>query len=197
MNCLCKGFKLLALITCLIFCANAIVVAQQKQLKSAKVSRNFAKTVTKANIAFAIPDGFKEIADKGIAGPFDYGITLPGQDFEVWFKVFPQDENTPDSLYLNMGKNEAKLLSGENEYLMRNLTDDVLTDYNADAGKTYFINLPDSPVTRHYKFALLITLQKNNKGIVMAAGLTNDKGPDFFKNLNRARYCLKFKGPAS
>jgi len=194
MNPLYKRLKQLALMACLMFYTGVAVFAQQKPLKVNRFNRSFAQAAAKANLAFFIPDGFKEITDKSEAGPFNYGITLPGQDFEVWLKVSPQNENAPDSLYLDMGKNEAKALGGENGYFMRSLPSEVLDEYNADAGKTYFLNLPDSPVTKHYKFALLITLQKNHKGIVMAAGFTNDKGPDFFKNLNRARYCLKFKG---
>lgn len=194
MNLLYKHLKQFLLITGLMFCANCIVVAQQKPFKVNKWNRSFAQAAAKSNIAFFIPDGFKEITDKSVANPFDYGITLPDQNFEIWFKVSPQNESSSDSLYLDMGKNEAKALSGDNGYFMRSLPSEVLEEYNADAGKTYFLSLPDSPVTKHYKFALLITLQKNHRGIVMAAGLTNDKGPDFFKNLNRARSCLKFKG---
>lgn len=195
MDLLCKNLKQLTLMACLLFCASSMAVAQKKPLKHVKGDSNFEKAIARANIAFTMPDGFKELPGKSEYAPFDYGITLPGQEFEVWLKIFPQDDNAPDSLYLDMGKNEAKALGGENGYLIRSIPDDVLDDYNADAGKTYFINLPDSPVTKHYKFALLITLQKNNKGIVMAAGFTNDKGPDFFKNINRARYCIKFRGP--
>lgn len=195
MDSLFKQFRRILFVTCLIFYASG-VIAQQKIARSNKQQfKNFAREATEANVVFSMPEGFKEITDKSEASPFDYGITLPEQEFEIWFKVFPQKESAADSLYLEMGKNEAKTLAGENDYLVRSLPDDVLDDYNADAGKSYFINLPDSPVTRHYKYALLIILEKDNKGIIMATGLTNDKGPDFFKNLNRARNCIRFKTP--
>jgi hypothetical protein len=194
MGLLYKYLKQFTIIAGLMFCTNSIVVAQQKPFKINKWNRSFAQAAARANIAFFVPEGFKEITDRSEASPFDYGITLSEQNFEIWFKISPQKENSSDSIYLDMGKNEAKALGGENGYFMRSLPGEILEEYNADAGKTYFLSLPDSPVTKHYKFALLITLQKNHRGIVMAAGLTNDKGPDFFKNLNRARYCLKFKG---
>lgn len=197
MNFLYKQLKQFTLLACLMFCANSVVFAQQKPPKTSKWNRDFVKVAAKANIVFTIPDGFKEITDKSEANPFDYGVVLPGEGFEVWVKIFPLSDSAPDSLYLDMGKNEARMLAGENNYLTRGLPGDVLDEYNADAGISYLISLPDSPVTKHYKFAMLITLQKSHKAIVMAAGFTNDRGPDFFKNLNKVRYCLKFKGPAS
>jgi hypothetical protein len=183
------------LIPCLIFFAIS-VTAQTKGSRPGHGLRKFTKNAAMAGITFSMPEGFKELNDKSEANPFDFGMCLPGQGFEVWFKVMPKKANTPDSLYLAMGRNEAKELCRDDSYLVRGLPDEVLEDYNADVGKTYFLNLPDSPVTKHYKYALLITLQKNDKGIVMAAGFTNDKGPEFFKNLNRARNCIRFKSAA-
>ena len=49
------------------------------------------------------------------------------------------------------------------------------------------------PATKRYKYALLITLQKNHTGIILAVCFTNEKGPEFFKNLDRASSCMKFK----
>jgi hypothetical protein len=55
------------------------------------------------------------------------------------------------------------------------------------------LNLLDFPATKHYKYALLIALQRNHTGTIMAVCFTNDKGPEFFKNVDRASNCLKFK----
>lgn len=172
------------------------VFAQRKKQKQSQDLKDFTRITNQANLAFTIPDGFKEVPDKQNTQTFDYGITLPGEEFEIWFRVIPEktDESTDtDSLYIDMGKIEAQSLAGDANYFMRNMPDRVLTDYNADAGKTYLINLPDSPATKHYKYALLITLQKKKGGTVMAVCLTNDKGPDFFQNINKARTCMKFK----
>lgn len=189
-----RPFKSLLVIISLVF-LNFPVIAQAKYPRNGHELRRFSKAAAQAGITFSMPEGFKELNDNSEAHPFDFGISLPGQGFEVWFKVVPKKGSTPDSLYLDMGRNEAKELCGDDNYLVRGLPDEVLNDYNADVGKTYFLNLPDSPATKHYKYALLITLQKDDKGIVMAAGFTNDKGPEFFKNLNRARNCIKFKTP--
>lgn len=183
------------LMPCLIFLAIP-ATAQTKVSRSGHELRRFNKNAASAGITFSMPEGFKELNDRSEASPFDFAMTLPGQSFEVWLKVIPKKANTPDSLYLDMGRGEAKELCGDTNYLVRDLPDEVLEDYNADVGKTYFLNLPDSPATKHYKYALLITLQKDDKGIVMAAGFTNDKGPEFFKDLNRARNCIKFKTSA-
>lgn len=168
----------------------------QTKVKETREYRTFSKTANRASVALSMPDGFKEIEVKNDNPAFDYGITIPDQGFEIWLKVMPQTESTPDSVYLDIGKAQAKQLAGDNDYLVRGMPDRVLNDYNADAGKTYFITLPDAAASRHYKFALLITLQKSRKGTIMAVCLTNDKGPDFFRNINRARNCIKFK-PAS
>ncbi|MES2279304.1 MAG: hypothetical protein V4592_24945 [Bacteroidota bacterium] len=192
MKYLSRQFKQILLITCLVFCAGA-VMAQTKVAKDSREYKTFAKSANRASVTFSLPEGFKEQEVKSDNSAFDYGITIPDQGFEIWLKVTPQSDNTTDSLYLEMGRNEAKALAGGNNFLVRDMPDRVLTDYGADAGKTYFMNLPDSPTTKGYKFALLITLQKSHKGTIMAVCLTNDKGPDFFRNINKARNCIRFK----
>lgn len=192
MKYLSRQFKQILLITFLLFCLGHI----QAQTKATKVShalKHFGRVAGEANVTFALPDDFKELPGKYESMLFDYGITIPGQEFEIWFRVIPQKESDPDSVYLNIGRNEAKQLAGGSGYFNRTVPERVLTDYNADVGKTYFMNLPDSPETRHYKYVLLITLQKSHKGTIMAAAFTNDKGPDFFRNINKARNCIKFK----
>lgn len=169
-------------------------VAQTKTAKESREYKSFAKIAAKSNVAFTLPEGFKELPVSG-DNIFNYGMTIPEQDFEIWLKVIPQNDNTSDSLYVEMGRTEAKALAGDGHFYTHGMPERVLTDYNADAGRTYLINLPDSPATKHYKYALLITLQKNNKGTIMALCMTNDKGPDFFKNISRARNCIRFKSP--
>jgi hypothetical protein len=186
-----RQFKQILLITFLLFCTRA-AMAQTKLPKPSHEYKSFARVANKANVAFLVPDGFKELP-KNDGLPFEYGITIPDEGFEIWFKVIPQTDDTPDSLYLDAGKTEAKALAGENDYMVRNMPDRVLNDYGADAGKTYLLNLPDTPATKHYKYALLITLQKSHKGTIMAVAFTNDKGPDFFRNINKARNSIRFK----
>ncbi|GAB3913859.1 hypothetical protein GCM10028826_27000 [Mucilaginibacter boryungensis] len=167
-------------------------IAQTKPAKESHEYKSFSKIASRSNVTFTLPEGFKELPVSG-DNIFNYGMTIPGEDFEIWLKVTPQTDNTSDSLYVEMGKAEAKLLAGDNHYYTHGMPERVLTDYNADAGRSYFIYLSDSPATKHYKFALLITLQKNSKGTIMALCMTNDKGPDFFKNINKARNCIRFK----
>jgi hypothetical protein len=49
------------------------------------------------------------------------------------------------------------------------------------------------PITKHYKYALLITLQKAQTGTILAICFANEKGPEFFKNMGLAKNCIKFK----
>ena len=99
----------------------------------------------------------------------------------------------PDSVYLDVGKATAVSLAGDQPYFERTIPPEVLAKYHADAGKSYLITLLDLPETKHYKYALLITLQKNHTGTILAICFGNEKGPEFFKNINRASHCLMFK----
>ena len=191
----------------LLFCISP-VLAQVKQAGTlTRNLKNFDKKLSKAKMAFIFPTGFKEVkvVDTDIYN-FDYGVVTPEGDCEIWFKVQSQkdswtnylkaknDNNVvhPDSLYNEIGLAQAKAFKGEREPLERSIPAFTLTRYNADLGKTYLVNLPDSPQTKHYKFAMVVVMQKNKTGVALAVCFANELGPGFFKNLNKASSCLKF-----
>ena len=192
-----------------------VVVAKQPAptVKPAPMSiqlAEFIKLATHADVNFKFPKGFKEIKapdDEDLS--FDYAMTLPGKGFEIWLQVKSQKENwysyenakgrpnaelaNPDSTYNLIAQAHAAAFTGENNFFVKTIPPEVLARYNADAGKSYLLTLLDLPATKHYKYALLITLQKNHTGTIMAVCFTNDKSAEFFKNINKASNCLKFK----
>lgn len=170
----------------------------------------FYQIVKDANVVFDYPKGFKEVpAPDNEDFTFDFGLEMPGKDFEIWYHVkstkqdwdsYEHTVNTPnavqenpDSLYNTFGAAQAKTFEGDKNYIIRNIPKNILARYNADAGKTYLLTLLDLPETKSYKYALLITLQKFHTGIIMAVCFTNEKGPEFFKNIDKASNSLKFK----
>ena len=172
--------------------------------------KEFLQLLAQANVSFTFPKGFKEIpATNNEDFSFDYAMEMPGKDFEVWFQVKSQKENwasyerskndkgrqlaNPDSLYGDIGKAHAIALTGDNNYFIRNMPQNVLDRYNADAGKSYLLNLLDLPATKHYKYALLITLLRSHTGIILMVCFANEKDPEFFKNIDKASNSLKFK----
>ena len=169
--------------------------------------KNFDKKLAKAKMTFIFPTGFKEVkALNTDIYNFDYGIIAPEGDCEIWFKVQSQKDSWtsylkgkndnrvvhPDSLYNEIGAAQANAFKGERATLERVIPPMLLTRYNADLGKTYLINLPDAPQTKHYKFAMVVVMQKNKVGTALAICFANELGPGFFKNLNQASSCLKF-----
>lgn len=187
------------------------VIAVKQAEPGSPQLKNFLAILSRANITFTFPAGFKEItAPDNEDLSFDYALSLPGKDFEIWFQVKSQKENyaaylrslddnatrqaNPDSLYLGMGTAQALALVGDkSSYFMRTIPPKICARYNADAGRSYLLNLLDLPVTRHYKYALLVTLQKDHTGTILAVCFANEKGPEFFKDMDRASNCLKFK----
>jgi len=179
-----------------------------QKAKHAAVSAldEFNRLAAQADVTFLFPEGFSEIkAPNNEYFSFDYAIALPGKDFEIWFRVKSEKENwagytrsknnqlaNPDSLYIATSRAEAVAFTGERKYFVRNIPPGICSRYNADAGKSYLLTLLDMPVTKHYKYALLITLHKNHIGSITAVCFTNDKGPEFFKNIRLAGDCLKF-----
>jgi len=180
--------------------------AQVNRITSNSQTKTFNSSLTQLNMSFNFPEGFKEIkAPNTEEMPFDYGMELPDQDFEIWLRLntqkddekFLADKNirvaNADSLYLSLAQDQINSFTTDKSYLKRSIPDHILDRYNADAGNTFLINIDDSPVTKHYKYALLIVLQKNKVGTVLAICFTNEKGPEFFKNMHLASSCLKFK----
>ena len=217
MEAILKQFKQILIMASLMLFINLLIAQVRHSSKLHAKHRNhnsqleeFLHLVAQANVAFVYPEGFKEIkAPNNEDFSFDYALELPGKDFEIWFQVKSEKENwasyihsqnkpnatlaNPDSAYNDLGKAHAIAFTGEQKYFERTIPPDVLARYNADAGKSYLLTLLDLPATKHYKYALLITLQKNHTGTILAVCFTNEKNPEFFKNINKATNCLKFK----
>jgi len=199
--------------------AGIAATAQKKSVKNATVAplstvsvqyTAFVKEANGAGVSLKFPGHFKELpAVNNENFTFDYAMTIPGQDFEVWFQVHSLKQNwssyeqvknitgktlaNPDSTYLEVAKALATALSDDSRFFIRALPVRLLQLYNADAGWTYLLNLADLPETGHYKYALLTAVQKDHIGYVITVCLTNEKGPEFFKNINQARDCIKFR----
>jgi len=191
----------------LLICSVSTAFSQGTHLDNSQQFKAFEKAVNKSGIAFTFPEGFKEIkAVNNRELKFNYAMALPEKDFEIWLRVNSPKENKEllsdnnlrinvDSAYSFIIKQQATVFSNDNDWITRPIPPYILNRYNADVGKTYLINLKDSPITKHYKYALLIVLAKYNTGSVFAICLTNNKGPEFFKNMFEASNCLKFKSP--
>jgi hypothetical protein len=212
-----KQFKLIPT-TLLLLLGALLVFAQEKpkiktKAKPAVTSvlhAEFLRNTTQAGLVFTQPPGFKEIRPINNEDfTFDYAMELPGRDFEVWYQVRSQKENyasyervqtdeklklaNPDSIYIDMGRAHASAFTGERNSFMKTLPPSVLKRYRADAGKSYLLNLLDMPETKHYQYALLISLQKFHTGTILMVCFTNSKSPEFYKNIERAGNSLKFK----
>lgn len=210
-----RKFKLILFIQILILIAVTAVSQQVKhKFTGSKTTSNqlkaFYQITAEANVEFIYPEGFKEIpAINNEYFSFDYAMALPGHDFEIWLKVRSQKQNwadyqrysndiarrteNPDSLYNQIGPAQAISFAGDKNYFTTIIPSDVLARYNANAGKTYLLDLLDMRETKHYKYALLITLQKDHIGTIVAVCFANDKGAEFFKNISKVSKCLKFK----
>ena len=191
-------------------------VKHKSSVKAAKLNppseqlKDFYYLASEANVKFTFPAGFKELQvtnDEDFS--YDYAMELPGREFEIWMQVKSQKQDwatyqrykddkskqlaNPDSLYIGWGRAQATALTGNQNYLTRNISQDILTRYNATAGKSYLLNLLNLPETNHYRYALLLTLQKDHIGTILAVCFTNEKNPEFFKNINQISRYLKFK----
>jgi hypothetical protein len=171
---------------------------------------DFYHLAADAGIQFYFPTGFRESrALNNEDFSFDYAMEIPGHEFEIWFQVKSQKKNwqtfilskndpvkrteNPDSIYRGMGLALAKTLTEDTTYLVRNISQDVLKRYNANSGKSYLLTLPDQHSTKGYKYALVIALEKNQTGTLVAICFTNEKNPEFFKNVTAVSNYIKFK----
>jgi hypothetical protein len=120
--------------------------------------------------------------------------------FEVWFKIkshkkdiLNQREANPDTAYLELIHTAAQSL-GENEnFIIRDISNDALLNFNASAGKSYVISLPDQPETKHFKYALILAIEKSNTGTILAVCFTDNTNTDFFRNVNHLSQYIRFK----
>ena len=220
MICIPRQFKRI-LLTALLAVYTVTAMSQHKKSKPVVAKPIDAKPISfqladfyhktnESGIVFNFPVGYRELpAVNNDDFSYDYAMEIPGQEFEVWFLVKSQKTNWsdyerykndptksighPDSLYIQIGHAEASGFMGDQPYFTRNISKDVLKRYNADAGKSYLLNLEDMTVTKHYKYALLLTLQKNHIGTILAVCFANEKSPEFFKNVNRMSRYIKFK----
>jgi hypothetical protein len=183
-----------------------MVHAQTNQNESHS-TKSFKELLTMVNASYIAPEGFVEttpnINDKT---SYQYALELPGGDFEACFQVnstkrdwknYDQGKHTageinPDSLYTRIALAQINCLAGDGRQFNRTIPAKVLQYYNADIGRSYFFNLADSPLTRHYQYALLVIIQKNHYGSISVICMGNDRGPDFFKKINMLRNCIKF-----
>jgi hypothetical protein len=188
-------------------------IAQTKRHTPTKSSRkDFYQLLGEAHLTFTPPSGCKEIMPvNNDYFSFDYAMEMPGKDFEMWLLVKSQSQNwtsyehtqydkkralaNPDSMYKDISKAIAISLTGDTSYLVRTMPPDILARYNADAGKSYLLNLLNMRVTKHYKYALIIALQQSHTGTLVAIYFTNEKDPDFYRDVNRVGSCLKFIPP--
>jgi len=193
-------FFVLLLITCTI--GNTQVVQPSSQLKT------FQQILLATNLQFTFPKDFKEIKALHQAEmDVDYAMELPDDNFKVWYivknlqqrnklKVSESDPKTvlahPDSLYRSVYLSTATTLAGKDNYTSKNLPQEVLDLFHADRGQSCLLNLYNAPLTEHYKYGLLISLQKDGTGCIAMLFLSNDNGPDFYKKVNKAYYSVRF-----
>ncbi|MEO6149130.1 MAG: hypothetical protein ABIN95_02140 [Mucilaginibacter sp.] len=204
-----KQFKKIVF-TILLIPVMVLVFAQVKPKAPSEQFTTFKRLTAQANVIFTPQPGFREIkALNNEDFTFDYAMELPGHEFEVWYMVRSQKENwasyeralsddklklaNPDSVYIDMGQAHAIAFTGERHSFIKMLPPPVLKRYHADAGRSHLLNLLDMPETKRYQYALLLSLQKFHTGTILMVCFTNNKSPEFYKNVERAGSSLKFK----
>jgi hypothetical protein len=188
--------------------ATSIKPAQQKFMSTQL--RDFMRRTAEADVQFTFPKGFTEThIQNNEYYSFDYAMEMPGHGFEMWLLVRSQKADwksyvnskndpgkqmaNPDTTYLAMGLAQVRTFTDDPNTVVRDIKEEVLAKYNASAGKSYLLALPDKRETRRYKYALILTIEKDHTGTILAVCFTNEKNPDFFNNINRISNYLKFK----
>ena len=183
--------------------------AQTKPAPEITQRKDFYLLLKEANLKFTFPSGFKETqAINNDYFSFDFALDDPKQNCEVWLSVRPQKQNwisyqkaqsdkktelaNPDSMYVEVTKAYATELTGDKNFQARDMPADVLAEYNADGGKSYLLNLRDMAVIHHYKYALIVSIQKDHTGTLVAIFFTNYKDTDFYRDVNRVSHSFKF-----
>jgi len=202
-------FKKVSIFILLLICLTIFVpaaIGQQTQPPGREL-KAFKELLANINASFTFPDGFNEVKPVSTEKfPCHYDLKLPDGDFEIRFQVnqlknewknydaSQSDKVNPDSLYSKVAAAEVKNLAGDGKVFARNMPQRVLDQYNADLGRSYFLNLANSAEANpnNYQFALLVVLQKNHLGYFTVLCMGNERGPEFFKNLNKLKDCLKF-----
>ena len=183
-----KQIKQILLTGILLFCIMPVIAQVKKnpaktrqvqQVKNTSVEspqlKNFLQIAAQANVKFIFPAGFKEIkAPDNEDFSFDYGMELPGKEFEIWLQVKSQKENwasyeksladntarqaNPDSLYLGLGTAHAASFTGEREFFTRNIPENIAERYHADAGRCIrTLTGPVIALSLNYKRTMLIS----------------------------------------
>ena len=183
--------------------AHGQLVQNFPQLKS------FQQNLAALNVQFTLPRDFREIKTVHTADlDVDYAMELPNENFQVWFmvknlqqqrarlKIFEDASkgatSAPDSLYKPIATATAIALAGKNNYTIKALPPEALALFGANEGQSYLLSLYNTPITNHCKYGLLICLQKNGAGSISMLFLSNDNGTDFYKNVNKACYSVRF-----
>ncbi|MBW4888161.1 hypothetical protein KXQ82_00475 [Mucilaginibacter sp. HMF5004] len=185
-------------------CLTALICAAHAQ--ESHSNKPFKELLAGVNANFTFPDGFAEVLPlNNEKTSYQYAMELPGSDFEVRIQVSetkrewkkyekakePEKVN-PDSLYSKVAATLVNSMATDGRKFNRAIPAKVLQFYNADIGQSYFFSLTDSPVTKHYQYALLVIIQKNHFGSIAVTCFGNDRGPEFFKKINMLKNCLKF-----
>jgi len=202
-----KPLLLTIFFTILSYCTST-AIAQTKQVAPADDQRkDFNLLLKDSNLKFTFPSGFKEI--KALNNEyFSFDFALEDANCEVWMMVRSQKQNwisyekarqdkktelaNPDSMYVDVTKAYATELTDDKNFAGRDFPADVLAEYNADGGKSYLLNLRDMQVFHHYKYALIVSLQKDHTGTLIAIFFTNYKDADFYRDVNRVSHSFKF-----
>ena len=190
-----------------IVCSLAFILVAQAQTNQgdSKEAKHFKELLSQVNASFATPDGFTEIkALNSEKTNYQYALEIPDGGFEVRFqvndirkqwKLFDKGSagTNPDSLYTKIVDAQVSSLSAEGNHYHNVIPPRILQYYNADLGHSYYFGLMNAPYTKGYQYALLVVIQKSRYGSISVICLGNERGPEFFKKVNKLRSCIKFE----